>query len=159
WTPSFHAVGIGWTLHMQGRGWVDGSWYREIEAPLDSCWLLDAMIGDGGRTIGFISLTRPRSARRFTAGGVQFLGHPRRWLAHAFRRPLSGSVHQDDQAPIITAGPPVLSGQLIVSSDARLVHQTSGLELLLRILAGEPGNFTRYVPVRDRLPVPVLKLL
>ena len=53
----------------------------------------------------------------------------------------------------------MLSGQLIVSSDASLVRQTSGLELLLRILAGEPGNYTRYVPVHDRLPVPVLKLL
>ena len=33
WTSCFHAVGIGWTLHMQSRGWVDSSWYREIEAP------------------------------------------------------------------------------------------------------------------------------
>jgi hypothetical protein len=46
----------------------------------------------------------------------------------------------------------VLSGQLIVAPDGRLVHQTTGLELLLRILAGEPGNYTRYNPVRDRLP-------
>jgi DNA-binding CsgD family transcriptional regulator len=68
-------------------------------------------------------------------------------------------MHQEDQALIVTAGPTVLSGQMIVSSDARLVHQTSGLELLLRILAGEPGNYTRYVPARDRLPAPVLKLI
>jgi DNA-binding CsgD family transcriptional regulator len=57
------------------------------------------------------------------------------------------------------AGPTVLSGQLIVTSDARLVHQTSGVEHLLLILAGEPGNYTRYVPVRDRMPAPVLKLI
>jgi hypothetical protein len=48
WLPEIHAVGIGWTLHMQGRSWLDRAWYREIEAPLDSCWVLDAMIGDGG---------------------------------------------------------------------------------------------------------------
>jgi DNA-binding CsgD family transcriptional regulator len=159
WIPAFRAVGIGWTLHRQGGDYLESRYYREIEAPLDSCWLLGGMIGDGGRSIACIALTRPRSAHPFTVDDVQRLDRLRPWLAHAFRRPLSCNVHQEDQAPIVTAGPTVLSGQLIVSSDARLVHQTSGLELLLRILAGEPGNYTRYVPVRDRLPVPVLKLL
>jgi hypothetical protein len=53
----------------------------------------------------------------------------------------------------------VLSGQLTVTPDGRLVHQTAGLELLLRILTGEPANYTRCVPIRDKLPAPVLKLL
>ncbi len=53
----------------------------------------------------------------------------------------------------------MLSGQAIVTPDARLLHQTAGLEHLLRILAGEPRNYTRYVPAHDRLPAPVLKLL
>jgi DNA-binding CsgD family transcriptional regulator len=39
------------------------------------------------------------------------------------------------------------------------MFQTPGLEHLLRILAGEPGNYTRYVPIRDSLPAPVLVLL
>jgi hypothetical protein len=39
WVPAFRAVGTGWTLHRQGGG------YREIEAPLDSCWLLGAIKG------------------------------------------------------------------------------------------------------------------
>jgi hypothetical protein len=43
-------------------------------------------------------------------------------------------------------------------ADGRIVYETSGLELLLRILTGEPSNYTRYVPVSDRLPAPVLKL-
>jgi hypothetical protein len=43
--PAFRAVGIGWALHMQGRGWLENGFFREIEAPLDSCWILDAMIG------------------------------------------------------------------------------------------------------------------
>jgi DNA-binding CsgD family transcriptional regulator len=159
WIPSFRAVGIGWTLDRQGGDYLESRYYREIEAPLDSCWLLGGMIGDGGQSIAYISLTRPRSAHPFTVDDVPRLDRLRPWLAHAFRRPLSCNVHQGDEALISTAGPTVLSGQLIVSSDARLVHQTSGLELLLRILAGEPGNYTCYVPLRDRLPVPVLKLL
>jgi DNA-binding CsgD family transcriptional regulator len=52
-----------------------------------------------------------------------------------------------------------LSSQVVLTSDGRIVYQTSGLELLLRILAGEPSNYTRYVPVSDRLPAPLLKIL
>jgi hypothetical protein len=133
--------------------------YREFEAPIDSCWILDAMIGEGGRSIALLQLTRPRSARSFTVDDVQRLDRLRPWLAHAFRRPLSGNVRQDDQAPIAAAGLTLLSGQLIVSSDTRLVYQTSGLELLLRILAGEPADYMRPRTVRDKLPSPVLKLI
>jgi hypothetical protein len=43
WTPAFRANAIGWVLHLQGRGWLESGWYREIETPLDSCWILDAM--------------------------------------------------------------------------------------------------------------------
>jgi len=157
WTPCFHAVGIGWTLPMQGRDWVDSNWYREIEAPLDSCWILDAMVGDAGRTSSIVSLTRPRSARRFTVDDMQRLDRLRPWLAHAFRRPVSGN--REAPAPITPAGPAVLSGQLIATPDAKLVYQTSGFENLLRILAGEPCNYTHYMPIRDRLPSTVLKLL
>ncbi|MDQ6703466.1 MAG: hypothetical protein M3Z96_10380 [Pseudomonadota bacterium] len=159
WVPGARAVAIGWALHRQGGDYLESGYYREIEAPLDSCWILDAMIGDGGRTIGFVSLTRPRGARPFTVDDVQRLDRLRPWLAHAFRRPLSGNAHQEDQAQLGVAGPTVLSGQLIANSDGRLLHQTPGLELLLRILAGEPGDYTRYEPVRDRLPAPILKLL
>jgi DNA-binding CsgD family transcriptional regulator len=48
---------------------------------------------------------------------------------------------------------------MIVTPDARIAHQTAGLEHLLRILTGEPGNYTHYMPVRDGLPPPVLRLL
>jgi hypothetical protein len=86
WMPGFHAVAIGWTLHMQGRGWLDSGHYRELEAPLDSCWVLDAMIGDAGPAFAFVMLARPRSARLFNVDDVQRLDHLRPWLAHAFRR-------------------------------------------------------------------------
>jgi DNA-binding CsgD family transcriptional regulator len=159
WHPLSRAVGIGWTLHRQGGAYLESAYYRELEAPLDSCWFLDAMVGDGGRTIGFVHLTRPRSARPFMVDDVQRLDRLRPWLAHAFRQPLSGHVRQEDQAPISTAGPTVLSGQIILTPDARVVFQSNGLECLLRILVGEPGNYTCHNPVRDRLPVPILKLL
>jgi hypothetical protein len=56
--PAFRAVGIGWLLHLQGRGWLESRHYREIEAPLDSCWISDAMLADGGRSLAAVNLTR-----------------------------------------------------------------------------------------------------
>ena len=159
WVPAFHAAAIGWSLHRQGGGYLDSAYYREIEAPLDSCWMLDAMVADSERTVAAVHLTRPRSGRRFTVDDVQQFDRLRPWLAHAFRRPPSGDADREDQAPIGMAGPTVLSGQLIATPDARLVHQTTGLETLLGILEGAPGNYTRFLPVRDKLPAPVLKLL
>jgi DNA-binding CsgD family transcriptional regulator len=157
--PCFLANAIGWTLHMQGRGWIDSGWYREVEAPLDSCWILDAMIGDGRQTIAWVNLTRPRLARPYTVDDVQRFDRLRPWLAHAFRRSNSDNAREENEAPISIAGAPVGSGQLILTADAKLVFQTPGLEHRLRILLGEPGNYTRYVPVSDRLPAPVLKLV
>ena len=34
WHSAFRNVSIGWSLHFQGRGWLDSGWYLEIEAPL-----------------------------------------------------------------------------------------------------------------------------
>jgi hypothetical protein len=157
--PLLEAVGIGWSLHRQGQGWLESDWYREIEAPLDSCWCLDAMIGDGGRTIATVHLTRPRSARPFTVDDVQRLDRLRPWLAHAFRRSSSHNARQGDEAPISTLGAPVRNGLVILTADAKLVYQTASLESLRTILTGEPLYCTRYVPARDRLPSPILKLL
>ncbi|MGH6834795.1 MAG: hypothetical protein ACREC9_04425 [Methylocella sp.] len=157
--PAFRAIGIAWGLHLQGRGYLESRHYREFEAPIDSCWILDAMIGEGGRSIALLHLTRPRSARPFTVDDVQRLDLLRPWLAHAFRRPLSGKVHHEDRASVAVAGLTPLSGQLIVSSDARLIYQTSGVEFLLRILAGEPADYTRPQAAREKLPSPVLKLV
>jgi DNA-binding CsgD family transcriptional regulator len=159
WVPGVRAVAIGWTLHRQGGDYLGSGYYREIEAPLDSCWILDAMIGDGGRTIAFVCLTRPRGARPFMVDDVQRLDGLRPWLAHAFRRSPSGDSRQEDEAPIATAGATLLSGQLVMTSDGRLIYQTSGLEPLLRILTGDSGNYTRYVPASDGLPASVLKVL
>ena len=159
WIPSFKAVAIGWSLHKQGHGYLQSGYYREIEAPLDSCWILSAMIGDGGRSSSFVGLTRPRSARPFTVDDLQRLDRLRPWLAYAFRRRPTDNQILEDEAPISTAGPTLLKSQLILTAEAELVYQSAGIDFLLLILAGEPGNYTRYVPVRDRLPPSVLKLL
>ena len=159
WAPSFRAVGIGWTLHRQGRGYLETRYYRELEAPLNSCWMLAAFIGDGGRSIAFVHLTRPRSARPFTVDDVQRLDRLRPWLAHAFRPSPSDDTRLEAERPSVMAGEPVRSGQMILTPDARIVFQTNSLEFLLLILVGEPANYTRYVPVSDNLPAPVLKLL
>jgi DNA-binding CsgD family transcriptional regulator len=159
WVPGVRAVAMGWTFHRQGGDYLESGYYREIEAPLGSCWLVDAMIGDGDRTIAFVSLTRRRGACPFMVDDVRRLDRLRPWLAHAFRRPNSGNARQGDEAPISAAGAPVRTGQLILTADAKLVFQTPGLDQWLRILLGAPANLMRHVPVRDSLPAPVLKLL
>ncbi|MCI0601060.1 MAG: hypothetical protein L0Y50_11775 [Beijerinckiaceae bacterium] len=156
--PCFLANAIGWTLHLQGRGWTNSNWYRDVEAPLDSCWILDAMIGDSRKTLAWINLTRPRSARPYTVDDVQRFDRLRPWLAHAFRQHPPGDA-QEDQVLAGVAGAPVLSGQIILTSDSRIIFQTPAVEHLLMALEGGPGNFTRHLPARDRLPAPVLKLL
>jgi DNA-binding CsgD family transcriptional regulator len=158
WIPSFKAGAIGWSMHKQGRGYLQSGYYREILAPLDCCWILSGMIGDAGRSSSFVSLSRPRSARPFTVDDLQRLDRLRPWLAYAFRRRPTDNQILEDEAPICTAGPTLLKGQLILTAEAELVYQSAGIDFLLLILAGEPGNYTRYVPVRDRLPPPVLKL-
>src|SRR5262249_32806916 len=50
-------------------------------------------------------------------------------------------------------------GEMNLTADGNVIFQTAGLEHLLLILAGEPGNYTRYVPARNRLPAPILTLL
>ncbi len=159
WNSTFRAAGIGWMLPWQGRNWLDSAYYREIEAPLDSCWFVDAWIADGGRTIGALCLTRPRGARPFTGDDVQRLDRLRPWLAHAIRPQEIGLNHAHDQSFWAMAGAAVASGQMVLTADATLVFQTPGIESLLLAIAGEPNNCTRYVPARDRLSAPVLELL
>ena len=159
WKPASHAVGVGWTLHRQGGEYLESGYYREIQAPLDSCWILGAMIGDGNRSIAYVALSRPRSSRPFTADDTQKLDRVRPWLAHAFRQSPSGQAYQEEETPISATGSTLLNGQLIITPDGKLVYNTTGIEHLLRMFAGEPGNYTRYVPASDTVPAPVLKLL
>jgi hypothetical protein len=159
WVPAFRAVGIGWTLHRQGGAYLESRYYRVIEAPLDSCWLVGGMIGDRGRSIAYVGLTRPRSAHPFTVDDVQRLDRLRPWLAHAFGRSNSSNARHEDEAPFSTGGAPVRSGLMILTADAKRVLQTPGIEPLLHVIIGEPLNNRRYVPIRDKLPAPVLKLI
>jgi hypothetical protein len=159
WDSAFRAVGIGWTLHRQGTGWFDNAWYREIEAPLDSCWILDVMIGDSGQTIGGVVLRRPRSARPFTSDDVEKMDRLRPWLGHALRRTRRNHPNFAEELPFSMPGAVVRSGQMIIDTSLRLVMQTPGIELLLRILMGEPADYTRLQPQRDKLPPPIRRLV
>jgi DNA-binding CsgD family transcriptional regulator len=157
WVPRFRAVGIGWTLPMQGQGWLENRWYKEIESPLDACWLLDSMIGDDGRTIAYLGLTRPRGARPFTVDDVRRLDPLRPWLGHALGNRSRDVAESQDRAGM--AGAPVLSGQMVFTSDESIIFQTPGIEQLLGVLSGMSGDFTRRVVTEDRLPAPIPKLL
>ncbi len=156
--PDFKAVGIGWALHRQGRGWLDSDWYREVEAPADSCWWLEAMIGNGARAIASVHLTRPRSARPFNADDVQKLDPLRPWLAHAFRRSRPESGPQDLVCATVT-GKPVLSGQMILTAGARVVYQTRDTRHLLTCIDQRTIEARYRSSDRNRLLAPVLKLL
>jgi len=156
---SAKAASIGWSLHLQGRDWLDSGWYREIEAPLDACWVLDAMVAVAGRTIGLVNLTRPRCARPFNVDDVQRLDQLRPWLGHALSSETSGSTQWGSNASVAAVGAPVRSGQMILTPGAKLVFQSAGSESLLKILTGESGDYTRHEPIRDRLPAPVRMLV
>jgi hypothetical protein len=119
WIPGFRAVAIGWTIHGQGGGYLQSGYYREIEAPLNSCWILSGMIGDSGKSIAHVTLTRPRSARPFTVDDVQRLDRLRPWLGHAFRRSKCSNARQNIEAQFSAAGSTVLSGQVILTADQK----------------------------------------
>jgi DNA-binding CsgD family transcriptional regulator len=159
WMQAFRAAGVGWTFHWQGRKWLDSAYYRELEAPLDSCWMLDAMIADAGGTFAGLCLSRPRGARPFNSDDVQLLDRLRPWLAHALRPQVFGLTQAQVQNSWATTGTVLATGQMVLTEDAKLVFQTPGIKFLLHNITGDPGNYTRYVPVRDSLPSPVLKLI
>lgn len=160
WMAGFKAAGIGWDLHMQGRsGWFDSPWYQEMEAPLDSCWKLSAMIPGRGASIAFVQLTRPRSARGFTVEDVQRLDRLRPWLAFAFRSRDQEGLQRELLASPGTPGVPVQSGQMIVTADGKLLFQTRGLDhLLLRVLERRRMCDTRSSDA-EALPSPIRKLI
>ncbi len=159
WMRGFRAGAIGWTLHMQGRGWMDNSWYREMEAPVDSCWILDAMIGNGERTTAFLCLTRPRSARPFNVDDLRRLDPLRPWLGHAFRSSPLENVSKEVEPSFCTQAPPVLSGQMILTTKARTVFQSAGLEHVFEIIAGDRADYSRSSLSRSPLPPPILELV
>ena len=159
WVPGGRAVAIGWALHRQGGDYLQS-------------WLLPGNRGAARFLLDFgrddrrwrpdywiCHLTRPRSARPFMVDDVQRLDRLRPWLAPRIPAARSGYSHQEDEAPIGTrrSNRTERSGRFDVRRET--VYQTPGLEFLLRILAGEPGDYTRHVPVRDRLPAAILKLL
>src|ERR1700730_2421788 len=85
----------------------------------------------------------------------------RPWLAHAFHRSPLVDVRSEVYDLLGTQGAPVLiiSGQMILTTDAAAVFQSAGLEHILEILAGDRGDYTRSLPVRNRLPLSILELV
>lgn len=161
--PSFHAIGIGWSLHRQGAGYLESEYYRETEAVIDSCWILDAMVGYEGQTVAGLQLTRPRSARPFTTDDLQRLDRLRPWLGHALRgncaeacaeRPASGFT-----------GAPLLRGQMILAPGMKSLFQSSEMEFLRLVMDGLSYNTRAYGMERFRwnkpreIPAPIQKLV
>ncbi|HET6378159.1 MAG TPA: hypothetical protein VFG05_07610 [Methylocella sp.] len=159
WKPAIQAGAIGWFVHIQGPAWLNSAFYKEIEEPLDSCWILDAVVQSDGQSVGFVDLTRPRNAKPFNVQDVKTLGRLRPWLAHAFRRPQPVSAVPQDWAQFCAAGPPLHSEQMILTTEGSILFQTSGMEYFLRILAGEPITYQRRLPARDKVPSSIQLLI
>jgi hypothetical protein len=70
-------------------------------------------------------VTRPRSARPFAVDDAQRLDRRRPWLAHAFRRSSPGDSQTVVQESLGTVVAPVQSGQMILTSNGKLVFQTA----------------------------------
>ena len=160
--PSFHATGIGWTLHLQGPGYLESAYYRETEALLDACWVLDAMIGDEGRTIAGMQLTRPRSPRPFTTGDMLRLDRLRPWLAYALRK--HRATPSTTESSFLSKAR-VLHGQMILTPNAKLLFQSIEMDVFRQSLDGivynslDRGNARfRWTTPRE-IPLPVQKLV
>jgi DNA-binding CsgD family transcriptional regulator len=88
---------------------------------------------------------------------VQKLDPLRPWLAHAFRRSLPESGPQEVRASV--TGRPVLSGQMVLTADAKVIYQTRDTRHLLAYFDQRTIEARYRSSDPYRLPAPVLKLL
>jgi DNA-binding CsgD family transcriptional regulator len=141
--PAWRAAGIGWTLHRQNADYLQGGYYDEIERPLDACWLLDAFVHDGTRSIVGLTLSRPRGAKPFRSEDVVLLDSLRPWIAHAFRERI-------DAAPVVENGhleqvavSPLHKGTVVLDASGQVLFRTGGAAQLFMMLSGAMEQIRR----------------
>jgi DNA-binding CsgD family transcriptional regulator len=154
---------VGATLHAQNAAYLDSAYFREFERELDACWLLDAIIRDGGRTVAGLMLSRPRSARPFGQDEVARLELVRPWIAHALREdptvPESGPNVVDLRGPRF-AGTPTVHATLTADARGSVLFRSPGADYLLNL--AESGTDPRggaAAPRHQRLPSRVAELV
>lgn len=130
--PAMRASGIGWTLHKQNADYLRSAYYNEFEREVDACWLLDAMVHDGTRSILGLMLSRPRSAKPFRDEDVLLLDRVRPWIAHAFRE--RGDVGDDrDHAPGLS---PLHKAMVVANAAGEVLFRSAESEQLFMMLNG-----------------------
>lgn len=135
--PAWRAAGVGWTLHRQNAKYLNSGYYDEIEKPCDACWLLDAFVHDGTRSIVGLTLARPRSAAPFRSDDVALLDSLRPWIAHAFRdRVAQVPVDHENGAPEPVAGDSLQTATVVVDASGKILFRTRGAAQLLMMLSG-----------------------
>jgi hypothetical protein len=128
WIGERRDEGIRANLHAFGRG--------PLEIPCrpsqdDGRWILDATIGEAGKSYATLELSRPRAARPFMSDEIKRLESLRPWLVQALRPKSLRSPGEADEERFGVVGLPVLSAQAIVTAGGDVVHQTGAAEPLL----------------------------
>jgi DNA-binding CsgD family transcriptional regulator len=139
---------VGATLHLQNADYLDSAYYREFERPLDSCWLLDAILDHEGTSIGSMALSRPRAGRPFVAADAARLDSVRPWIAYAMRHgPAPAS--EDPQS---FATRPSRRATLVLDCAGGVQFESAGCGLMFYILGGSPEVWR----CAGRLPLPAV---
>jgi DNA-binding CsgD family transcriptional regulator len=158
--PAWRAAGIGWTLHRQNADYLHSGYYDEIERPLDACWLLDAFVHDGTRSIVGLTLSRPRSANPFRSDDVVVLDSLRPWIAHAFRERVAAASQEQNGSLEQIAVSPLHKGTVIVDASGHVLFRTAGSAQLFMMLTGAMEQIERHHGVRDvEMPTAVQRVV
>lgn len=155
---------VGATLHAQNAAYLESAYFREFERELDACWLLDAIVRDGDRTVAGVMLSRPRTGRPFNQDDVRKLELLRPWIAHALREDPAGldPARPDlgDPRGVRYAGTPSLQATLTADAQGRVMYRTPGADYLLHLAeAGADPRSGAATPRHARLPARVGELL
>ncbi len=151
--PAWRAAGIGWTLPKQNADYLQTGYYSEIERPLDSCWLLDAMVHDGTRSIVGLILSRPRGAKPFRSDDVVLLDRVRPWIAHAFRE---RATPREEHLSLLPARP-LSKGTLLASAAGQVLFRSDACPQLFMMLNGTLSEIGKHLG-SDKVETPTAVL-
>jgi DNA-binding CsgD family transcriptional regulator len=133
------AGGIGWTLHKQDARYLDSAFYHEVEKPLDSCWMLDAVMVYDGKPVAGMILARSRSDRPFNVDDVATIDRVRPWIAYALRprgpdEPIVLTLSDADDLPVGTA--PLVRATVMMNARGDILYRSQAAAHLFMILNG-----------------------
>ena len=155
--PAWRAAGIGWTLQKQNADYLQSAYYHEIERVVDACWLLDAIVHDGTRSIVSLMLTRPRAAKPFRSEDVVLLDRVRPWIAHAFRDRRARAPRDQEHS---MAGEALHKATVIASAAGTILFRSAESEQLFMMLNGVSEKLGKHSGAyHSETPITVRKVI